>query len=400
MSTAAMCPVDRATLPLAESAPTLLVFSDDWGRHPSSCQHLVTRLLNRHRVLWVNTIGMRPPRLDLQTLRRGVGKISQWISPRRPTAEQSTAPAPRVLNPRMWPWMQTPWQQATNASLLERQLTPVLNEQRTPVYAVTTVPVVADLIGRLPVERWTYYCVDDFTQWPGLDGDAIRSLEDRLFERCDAVIAASAVLQRRAEERGCPTSLLTHGVDLEHWSMGDRVDSATTGAERSPQVLFFGLIDERLDSDWLNQLDANVSTGSISLVGPCQTPPRTKGCQRVTLTPAVPYADLPAVAARADVLVMPYIDAEVTRAMQPLKLLEYLATGKPVVVRDLPANRAWADCLDLASTAEEFVRLVRLRIGTGLPLSQRTARQRLLNESWDAKAEVFRRDLLGLPTGV
>ena len=41
----------------------LLVFADDWGRHPSSCQHLISRLLDRHRVAWVNTVGMRPPRL-------------------------------------------------------------------------------------------------------------------------------------------------------------------------------------------------------------------------------------------------------------------------------------------------------------------------------------------------
>jgi hypothetical protein len=36
---------------------------------------------------------------------------------------------------------------------------------------------------------------------------------------------------------------------------------------------------------------------------------------------------------------MPYADLAATRAMQPLKLKEYLATGRPVVVRDLPATR-------------------------------------------------------------
>ena len=54
---------------MSEDAP-LLVFSDDWGRHPSSCQHLVRHLLPRRRVTWVNTIGMRPPRLDLATAKR------------------------------------------------------------------------------------------------------------------------------------------------------------------------------------------------------------------------------------------------------------------------------------------------------------------------------------------
>src|SRR5207302_2031672 len=62
---------------LPERVP-LLVFADDWGRHPSSCQHLVRHLLPRREVVWVNTI-MRPPRLDLATLRRGGEKVRQWL---------------------------------------------------------------------------------------------------------------------------------------------------------------------------------------------------------------------------------------------------------------------------------------------------------------------------------
>jgi hypothetical protein len=86
---------------------------------------------------------------------------------------------------------------------------------------------------------------------------------------------------------------------------------------------------------------------------------------------------------------MPYEDMPVTRLIQPLKLKEYLATGKPVVVRDLPANRAWADCLDLAATPEEFARAVLHRLETGLPAEQRLARARLGGEGWREKAKAF-----------
>src|SRR5271157_1569767 len=79
----------------------LLVFSDDWGRHPSSCQHLVRHLLPRYPVWWVNTIGMRTPRLDLSTLRRGLGKLGTWLRPPPPAPDGG--PEPRVRHPRMWP---------------------------------------------------------------------------------------------------------------------------------------------------------------------------------------------------------------------------------------------------------------------------------------------------------
>ena len=63
--------------------------------------------------------------------------------------------------------------------------------------------------------------------------------------------------------------------------------------------------------------------------------------------PPVPPSALPALAGRVAVLIAPYAELPVTRAMQPLKLKEYLATGKPVVVRKLPATEEWADCCDV-----------------------------------------------------
>jgi hypothetical protein len=110
----------------------------------------------------------------------------------------------------------------------------------------------------------------------------------------------------------------------------------------------------------------------------------------VRLAP-LPYEQLPSLAQEAAVLIMPYADLPVTRAMQPLKLKEYLATGKPAVVRDLPAVRAWADCLDSVATAEAFSQAVRRRLREGVPAEQQHARARLAEESWAAKALEFER---------
>jgi hypothetical protein len=63
----------------------------------------------------------------------------------------------------------------------------------------------------------------------------------------------------------------------------------------------------------------------------------------------------------AVVLEMPYADLPLTRAMQPLQRKEYLATDKPVVVRDLPARRP-ARYRDLARSPEEFAGCVRRRL--------------------------------------
>ncbi len=109
----------------------------------------------------------------------------------------------------------------------------------------------------------------------------------------------------------------------------------------------------------------------------------------------LPYETLPLLAKEADVLVMPYADLPVTRAMQPLKLKEYLATGKPVVVRSLPATREWADAADVVESAADFVRRVAERAKGGALPQQLAARRRLADESWEAKARQLEAILLG-----
>ena len=374
--------------------PSLLVFADDWDRHPSSCQHLIRQLLDRYRVWWVNTIGMRPPRLDLATLLRGWEKLRHWSG----RSNDVTLPVNlRVVNPRMWPWLTRRFDRWLNQRLLLRQLGPLVRSLPSPVVAVTTLPIVADLMGPLPVDRWVYYCVDDFGQWPGLDQVPLRQMEEEVIRRADTLIAAGAMLQERLARMGRDSYLLTHGVELEFWQgNGPTADlPALEGLER-PLVVFWGVIDRRMDVAFVQRLGADLKQGTVVLAGPDSDPdPALLRADRVVHLPPLPFGQLPQLGRAAAVLIMPDADLPVTRAIQPLKLKEYLATGKPAVVRDLPANRAWADCLDLASTPEEFARAVLLRLETGLPEEQRRARARLAEEGWSAKARAFEEWALG-----
>ena len=398
---------------MPEPAP-LIVFSDDWGRHPSSCQHLVRHLLPRRRVTWVNTIGTRPPRFDWLTVTRGFGKLAQWTGLSRPNPpapfpkrEGGESPSPRglgvgegllrprVLNPKMWPSFRSRFGRGLNRRLLTRALRSATESDPAHVI-VTTLPLVADLVGRLRAARWVYYCVDDFSVWPGLDGRTLQRMEAELVAKVDVAIAVSATLQTHLAKLGKPSHLLTHGVDLDFWRKP--VPSDTPESLRdlagvpAPLVVFWGVIDRRMDCQFVRKLAEAMTEGTILLVGPQDNPdPDLLRLPRVRALPPVPYADLPTLAARTRVLVAPYADLPVTRAMQPLKFKEYLATGLPVVVRKLPATEEWADCADVVKSPEAFAGAVLTRLRDGLPEEQRRARSRLDAEGWAAKAAQFER---------
>jgi glycosyltransferase involved in cell wall biosynthesis len=354
---------------------------------------LVRRLLPHYEVLWVNTIGTRTPKFDRATFSRAASKMWQWSPGSRRIGPDPLPKNLRVVSPKMWPWFRRPVDRWLNRRLLRRSLSAAIASMSTPRCAISTIPVVSDLVGWIPVDRWIYYCVDDLAAWPGLDGETLLQMERSLVRKVHSCVAVSRHLRDHLERRSRESELLTHGVDLEFWrSERSNADLNISGDEaEGPWFVFWGLIDERLDSDWLLALAQHMTQGTILLVGPVQSVDAAlRRHPRIRLVGPLSYDDLPTLAQQADVLVMPYRQMPATEAMQPLKLKEYLATGLPCVVSRLPATEEWSDCLDVVDSSESFVETVISRAETGVSGSQLNSRKRLEREDWNAKAEQFR----------
>lgn len=335
---------------------------------------------------------MRPPRLDLLTLKRAAGKLANWmkLSHSAEHSNQEDTKRPTIIDTKMWPWMRRPWDRWINQKLLVNQL-------RVPskgCIAISTIPIVADLIEQLPVKKWVYYCVDDFSSWPGLDGATLLKQERDLLSKVDQVVCASETLMEKMKNLGLNANLLTHGVDAAQWSYpSDSLPASDFGITTNEKfALFWGVIDRRMNADWLIALADQVSNERIVLAGPTQDPdPRLLNHPKIQLIGSVPFPKLPALAKLAKVLIMPYDDLPVTRAMQPLKLKEYLSTLKPVVTSDLPAVRPWQDCLEMASSRDEFVDLVISLLRSTNQDSEKKdlIKNKMVAETWQGKADQF-----------
>jgi glycosyltransferase involved in cell wall biosynthesis len=257
---------------------------------------------------------------------------------------------------------------------------------------VTTLPIVADLVGVLRANRWVYYCVDDFSAWPGYDGATLDELERKLVPCMDSVVCASAALADRVRKMGASPVILTHGVDLAEFQnpLHRGVPPELEGLEE-PFIVFWGVIDRRLDLSFLSELGRKLNRGTIALFGPEEDPdPQLRRIPRLAIRARVTRDRLPHLASASAALIMPYRNEPVTQAMQPLKLLEYLATDRPVVVRSLPSTLEWQDACDVVVDAAAFTAAVMSRIGQCLPRPQFEARGRVSQHTWERKAQVFR----------
>jgi glycosyltransferase involved in cell wall biosynthesis len=72
-----------------------------------------------------------------------------------------------------------------------------------------------------------------------------------------------------------------------------------------------------------------------------------------------PYGEMPSIARAIDVGLLPYLDTPWMQSANPVKLKEYLATGLPVVSTDFPAARRYAPLVDIATSRDAFVAMVR-----------------------------------------
>lgn len=370
----------------------IIVFSDDWGRHPSSCQHLVNRLLQHNRVLWVNTIGMRSPCLSLYDIGRSFEIIGGWLKKGSSVDEVSVPANLRVASPIMVPYNNFAPVRTFNRIWTARKIREIMREDgmERPI-VVTTFPCTCDLVGELGESVHVYYCVDDFINWPGVDCLLIGAMEDALIERCDLVLATSDDLCAKKRRSGKEPLLLSHGVDFEHFNgvLGS-AKPVEFGTIPAPVIGFFGALSSWLDFDLIAALATARPDWSFVFIGPVDTDiTAISGLHNVHLLGRVTYERLPAYAACFDVGIIPFQVNELTKSVNPLKLLEYLACGLPVVSSFMPELRRFADVVSIVDGKEGFLKAIERSLAANDVKERQSRIDVARKQSWQAVADRF-----------
>ena len=367
-----------------EAKAPLLVFADDWGRHPSSCQHLVRRLRQSRPVLWVNSIGTRQVKVDALSFRRGAEKLQNWSRGLHQVDRQMW-----VLDAPMLPGFGSQLLKNVNRSLVTGRIRTVLSRLglARPV-VLTTLPYTYWLIRDLPRRALIYYCTDDFSHWPSADRASLQSADQVMSARADLILAASQALLRSHEYTG-RAEYFPHGVDVEHFGSASlQPVPACLASLPRPRIGYFGLLYEKLDYPLLSRIAERFTNGSLVLIGPkAFCPEGFDSRPNIHLLGARDYADLPRHLGALDALLMPYLDDPMIRQSGPLKLRECLATGKPTVSIDIPDTRRMIPHVRVASTQEGFVHELEMALKEPTESPAILSRQRAVeNDGWDRRA--------------
>jgi len=364
----------------------IVYFGNEWyAENRTSSHHIARRLPTCFPVLYVDSPGMRPPKANSRDFRRIVRKLAQ------------TFHKPVKISHNLWHCTipQLPFRKAPGIGAINRwfgrwalrRAVGSVGFERCISWFV--VPHPGFLAGAMNEELVVYYCIDDYAAHPGVDQAAISKADEELTRRADQVFVAPPALVEAKRAQNHTAVYSPHGVDFELFSKAASPDTAVpepVASLRRPIIGFFGLIADWIDIGLLEYLGRERPDWTFLLIGHISTDVSgLRALSNVVFAGQQPYETLPSWAKAFDVAVMPYRLNRQVKNANPLKLREYLATGKPVVSVPTSEVERFASQVYIAAEPAEFLLAIERALHEDSQ-ERRAARMSAVESmSWDAR---------------
>lgn len=201
---------------------------------------------------------------------------------------------------------------------------------------------------------------------------------------------------------GIPCYRFAQAVDECFLAPASDLPHRITGAR--PRLGYLGFIMERTDLDLLAAVAARRPDWDVVLAGPEY--PRgyvsesgLLALPNVRWLGEVPNREAPAFLQSLDVCLIPHRDTKYSRSMQPLKLYQYLGSGRPVVSTPVGGLEDVIDHVQVARDAAGFVARIQDRLDND-SIAQSVARiGAVRKETWDIRAREMLLTAIQAPSG-
>ena len=331
----------------------IIVFGDDWQSHISTTQHLINHLDGNHRIIWIDSIGMRSPELSFYDLTRVARKALRLISSSKNKQhvhkQQSLI---EHVQPKVLPWHSIRFVNNYNRRYINRLIDQLIEKHNffEPVILASN-PVVALYLNEQHCHSLTYLRLDDYEKYGGVDPELAIHSEQRMLSRAKMVFYTAQSLK---PENAMNSRYLPQGVDVENFKLLPpcKSENKTLG--------FFGLMEpSRYDFELIIEVAKLNPDWVLEFIGPMTYVPDTfKSVDNIRLLPAVDYQQLSEATTHWSLAWIPYRVNDLTRSINPLKLREYLSLGHKVMTTELPEVKAIDADISIIESALEATQIM------------------------------------------
>jgi hypothetical protein len=351
--------------------PTLIVFCHlRWDFVFQRPQHLMTRLAEHYNILFVE----EPMHTE------GQARLEKM----------AVAPNITVYRPH------TPIHQwgfhDDQLPTLQNLLADLVPEGERPVVWFYT-PMALPLLQGLNPSLVVYDCMDELAAFKNPPKQLLQR-ESALLNLADLVFTGGPSLYEAKKDRHANAHCFSSSVDAKHFRQA--LDSAISHPDQAhvagPRLGFYGVIDERFDTDLVRQMAAAHPEWQIVLVGPVVKidPAELPRADNVHYMGQRNYDELPKFLAGWDLCLLPFAMNDSTKFISPTKVLEYMAAEKLSVSTPITDVKVpYGDVVAIASTADEYIAACEQMLAAADDEKARLVermRDIVANTSWDKTA--------------
>jgi len=324
-----------------------LVFGEDYNRHPSSTQHLINEIKKKYKVQWVNSIGMRKPKINKTDMFRIFEKLTDRKIRIYPEEDLNYSNI-EIIKPLVYPLAENPLLIKLNQFIMKKT---IHKKKALKRIVWLTLPSAIDYLEVSDGDFIVYYCCDDFTALPGVDHKIVEKKEKELIEKSNLIFTTSKKLYKKFKSE--KTIMLPHGVHDCFFNVNQKEiqkDNIRLG--------FYGGIDTRLNYKLIEDLLFRNKKLKLEMIGHVDENIDKKFLEnpRIKFHGALQHNELVKKIEEWDILLLPFLHNDYATHCNPLKLREYLATGKPVISTDIPAVHEYEGFLEIQEDCESWLR--------------------------------------------
>lgn len=263
-------------------------------------------------------------------------------------------------------------------------------------WVIVPYPYIAPWLSFIPDERLVYYNLDAYALYRPERRQRIRDNETSLVERAERTLCLSQFQVSQLRSRHP-----MHAERIRHFPLGVVEaflnEDAADGAPPTPQtVTYVGNLGDRVDWGLVYDVTRAAPDLTFRFVGHVDDGPdtgwratRTNTLQQpnVQAVGRVPQAHVYEFFGTSSVNWIPY-DTEhpFNRASCPTKVMDGIASGRPIVSTSVPECTLYPDWIDIADTPSDMVRALRHHAGTFDPARARRQVHAARSHTWKHRA--------------
>ncbi|MBI5150100.1 MAG: glycosyltransferase [Candidatus Omnitrophica bacterium] len=381
--------VDQLMTSVMARKDILFFSSDDWNSGlKTSKYHLSTRLARQNRVFFINSLSLRAPTFSKRDVNKILAKLKGYFRGLQKVRENLY-----VYTPLLIPFQKFAFIRWLNERFLLWQFRVMIRRYQMRDPAIWTfLPNTVDLVRKLPKKCLIYYSVDDMSAFKGVPRETVRRQDEELTKEADLTFSVSEELFNRKRLLNPNSFYSPHGVDFDLFNRAN-----TNGAVKKPEDLagipepiigFYGLISgDWVDYRLMEYLAQQRPRWSFVLIGKIdrregETLPRANN---IHYLPVKPYEELYRYSKFFNVAVLPFNINPLTTHSHPLKILEYLSAGRPVVCVAIPEAKKYAQVITVASDYKDFLDKIENYLSNDNPGAKESRVNFASRHSWDKR---------------